>query len=502
MIPCQSVGVRHSMRVLRGLGAPLLVAALCACGSSGGHAFVADAGSDGSNDVSPAPASDGGGPTWVDASHGAPDATPDAAEAEAAPPPDESAPAVACSDGVPDVYQPPGGLPPMSPAHRGDVVRCAPDSTLSTSDVTTALQTAGVTGAAVKSGVNLYRIGFRTERGNGSEGMSSARVYLPQAPKSSPLPVIVVAHPTVGLAASCTPSMSPTSLADLALPWAGVQGYLVNRDPPYATLDAARALRKLLDPGAVSSQVLVVGYSQGGGAALSAQALARSYGADGDLVGVIVFAAEWPSRIDSFGYVNMLRDPTVLTVSTGLSKATVAVLREFEYFSNSVGLWAGGEGFPSASQAATVGAINSLCEVPLGGWLDANTQTVGDLIDDTLRTTFLACVDSGGVGCTDPGKSYYEFLDGNILKADPGGASILYVQGLLDQIMLPAEEAACNIAKLTSDGAPPQVCVDLAAVHTDVVKRNVVFAIQWGEAILAGTSLPSCAGDGMPACTP
>jgi hypothetical protein len=48
----------------------------------------------------------------------------------------------------------------------------------------------------------------------------------------------------------------------------------------------------------------------------------------------------------------------------------------------------------------------------------------------------------------------------------------------------------------------PQVCTDPTAEHTTVVQQNIMFAIQWGEALLAGKTLPTCSSAGMPTCTP
>jgi hypothetical protein len=79
---------------------------------------------------------------------------------------------------------------------------------------------------------------------------------------------------------------------------------------------------------------------------------------------------------------------------------------------------------------------------------------------------------------------------------------MVYVQGLLDYIMPAQSEAACNIAKLQADGVSPQVCVDPGAQHTNVVGRNMDFGLQWGQAVLKGTPLPTCSAIGMPACTP
>jgi hypothetical protein len=280
-------------------------------------------------------------------------------------------------------------------------------------------------------------------------------------------------------------------------------------------LDGARALRKLLPAAAFSSSVLAVGWSQGGGAVLSAQALAKSYGSDGTLAGVVAFAPEWPTRMNSFGFVDELNNPGELTIQTGISEDVVTVMREYAYFYNRVGPSDAGDAFPASARSGIDNAVSTLCQTPLGGYLQATAPHVGDIFDPTFAATTLACINQGGPdggtdagadggpGCVDPGLGYYNFLQQNILTADPSGPPILYVQGLLDVIMPPASEAACNLVKLANDGVFPQVCVDPGALHTNVVGRNMDFAIAWVQALLAGQKLPTtCPSTGLPACTP
>lgn len=437
--------------------------------------------------------------------------------ADAAVAPTVSVPALSCADALDAVYLTPAGLPPMTPSTRGDVVRCAFDSTLPLATVQSQVGAKGVT-TAMKSGVALYRVAFRTVRGDGSAGVSTARLYLPAAPAALPLPALVVGHPTDGLAAGCAPSKDATSNRDLALPWAGlgyavivpdyaglgnegVQSYLDNRDQAHAILDGARALRKLLPAAALSARVLAIGYSQGGGAVLSAQALASGYGADGELVGVVVFAPQWPTRLNSFGYVDQLRHPDALTISTGISQNVVTVMRTFAYFYNRVGVAHAGDGFPAGQRSAIDNAVTTLCQTPLGGFLQATATHVGDLFDPALRVALLACID-GTTGCVEPARSFYQALVANLVSADPAGAPVLYVQGLADYVMPAASEAACNIDKLHGDGVRPQVCVDALADHQGVVGRNMDFALGWASALLDGAALPACSGAGLPACTP
>ena len=90
----------------------------------------------------------------------------------------------------------------------------------------------------------------------------------------------------------------------------------------------------------------------------------------------------------------------------------------------------------------------------------------------------------------------------NFVTADATGAPILYLQGLADQIMLLAREAACNLVKLANDGVVAQLCVDGPADHETLVGRNLDFALGWAHALAGGGALPSCSSTGMPACTP
>jgi dienelactone hydrolase len=437
-------------------------------------------------------------------------------------------------DTLANVYVTPSNLPPAMPSTRGDILRCAFDSTLPLTTVASEVLAKGVMTTMLTS-VSIYRVEFRTTRGDGSDGASSARVYLPTTSAKLPLPVITIGHPTDGIAQSCAPSTDLTSNEDLALPWAGlgyvvivpdyaglgnggIQSYLDNHDQAYSVLDGARALRKLLPAGALSDSVLAVGWSQGGGAVLSAQALAKSYGSGGTLAGVIAFAPEWPSRLNSFGFVSELQNPTELTIATGISEDVVTVMGMYAYFYNRVGPTHADDGFPAAKRAQIDSAVTTLCQTPLGLNLQINEPLVGDLFDPTFNATMLACIDGGldggvadgggdagdaGPGCVDPGRSYYEFLQQNILTADPNGPPMLYVQGLADVIMPPASEAACNLVKLAKDGVTPQVCVDAQALHTNVVGRNMDFALSWAFALLGNEALPtSCPSTGLPACTP
>lgn len=422
--------------------------------------------------------------------------------------------AVPCADTPEQVYLAPVG--PVGDAQRGEIVRCTVDGLRDAADVRAKVGDRDDTSKA--SALRYVRIAYRTRRGDGRPGIGTARVMLPVSPAPGPLPVVVAAHPSEGLADQCAPSRDEGKLNEIATPLAargwpviapdfaglgneGTQGYLDNRDTGQSTLDAARALRRLLRPGAFSDKVVMTGYSQGGGAVLSAQALARTYGAGGTLVGVAAFAPQWPTRPNSFGFVDLLQKPDALTISFGITKPVVAVLRTYAWFAN-VGE-GHGLGIPGPTRATISDSVDNLCLVAFGGALQGAALRVRDFFDDGLRTGLLACfADPKASACSGAARAYHSFLVGNHLTADPKGAKILYVQGGADTIMPPAEEAACNVRKLRAEGAAPQVCWDALALHSNVVDRNVRTAMDWLAAVVAGTPLPTCASAELPSCTP
>jgi pimeloyl-ACP methyl ester carboxylesterase len=412
---------------------------------------------------------------------------------------------------------------------RGTILTCAQDVSYTVSDVTAKLAAKSVTGVVATSGMNFYRIAYRTYRDDGVPGISTAGVYLPTVPRALPMPVIAVAHPTEGLAASVTPSENATSLDDLALPWtahgfaviatdyagqgnAGVQGYTDNHDQAHSLLDSVRALRALLDPSVLDQRVLLVGYSQGGGAVLASQGLAGSYGAAGNVVAVVVFAAEYFGRNDSFGYQQLLENPTQLTIVTGVTRPVVATTRNYAFAYNVLGPSSATVTFPASLQSGVQSSIMSMGEVPFGGYIQGVAPTAGDLFDEGFRTSLLACLGSpvvaedGGAAtatCSGVASQFYAWMQNDLVAPDPAGAPVLYVQGLADTVMPPDQEASCNIGQLQAAGVDVQVCVDTPAEHTTVVPRNVGFALQWSEAKLYGGALPAYSSTGsMPACQP
>jgi hypothetical protein len=339
-------------------------------------------------------------------------------------------------------------------------------------------------------------------------------------PRAYPVPLAIVGHGSVGLADGCVPSITVDD--SLPLPYAargfaaiapdlaglgnaGTQDYLDNRAQGWQLLDGVRALRAVLAPGATAPQFLLSGYSQGGGAALSAQALARADGPDlGQLVATAVYAPEWPIRTNSFGYQDILEDPTQLTIATGLSRSSIAVMREYAFFENWVGAGHGVDALPAQFRDGASGAIQDLCLVELGGYVQGVMLHTGDLVDDTLRQGLVACIAGAGSagGCTGNAAAYYGAMVANVVPPDPQAGPTLIVQGLLDQIMAPANEAACIDQELVAAGVDASTCVVPFADHSNIMDNHALGAA-WAESIVDGGPRATCDQTfQLPACQP
>jgi pimeloyl-ACP methyl ester carboxylesterase len=439
----------------------------------------------------------------VDAIAPSPDATHDAAMLQ----PDASSnastdtPAVPCTGSAGDVY----AVAAQANAALGAILACAPADVLDEATVGSDVGSA----MTVTSAVKTYLVAYETRDGSGNPAVSTAR----------PVPIVVAAHGSVGLADSCVPSLGLDD--NLPLPYAGrgfaaiapdfaglgnagTQDYLNQRAQGWQLLDGARALRALLAPGVTAQDLILSGYSQGGGAAISAQSLIKADGEGiGQLVATVVYAPEWPESLNNFGYANILDNPTELTIETGLSYSSVAVLRQYAYFENHVGSGMGVTAEPSQFASGLQTAVQSQCLVGVGAYIQINMLHLSDLIDPTLRTDLLACIASEGpeAGCSGNAEAYYNFLLANEVPPDPTEGPILLVQGLDDLIMPAASEAACNYATLQSAGMDVDTCVFASADHTDIMDQHPS-GVAWAESVLAGGARAECdQSSQLPACS-
>jgi pimeloyl-ACP methyl ester carboxylesterase len=157
------------------------------------------------------------------------------------------------------------------------------------------------------AGTRAYRVLYHSTSSSGGDLAESGVVVVPGgSPPVGGFPVVSWAHGTTGVASGCAPSVTGTStlphLAALVrsgdivaatdyrgLGAPGQHPYLVGTSEAEDVLDAARAARSLVGR-AASDQVAVLGFSQGGQAALFAGELAPRYAPDLSLAGVAAVA--------------------------------------------------------------------------------------------------------------------------------------------------------------------------------------------------------------------
>jgi len=181
-------------------------------------------------------------------------------------------------------YRPPNPLP-YAPA--GTIVR----SQLLAADPT------------LPAGTRSYRVLYHSTSGSGGDMAESGVVVVPGgAPPVGGFPIVSWAHGTTGVASGCAPSVTGTStIPDLAalvrrheivaatdyrgLGTPGQHPYLVGTSEAEDVLDAARAARSLVGS-AASNAVAVIGFSQGGQAALFAGEVGPTYAPELFLAGV------------------------------------------------------------------------------------------------------------------------------------------------------------------------------------------------------------------------
>jgi len=418
---------------------------------------------------------------------------------------------IPCADGLDDVYVTPGGMPPWDETVLGDVVRCAPDEVLSVGEVHDRLIDAEIDDVVPFSGTAVYRIAYRTTRWEGEEGLGTARIFLPDTPDvDGPLPVVIAAHGTIGLADHCAPSLYPTVSRELILPFVGngfavvapdyaglgtegIQGYGDNRDTGHSVLDAGRALRGIVTPGSLADGAIVVGHSQGGGAALSAQALGQGYG-DGLVLGAIAYAPGWAYSTESLWLASHY---PYLTPWAG-TPAMAMTLALYADAANHLGPPYETLYFDPAIAEEVAELVEEECLLTLSIQIPLLAATLGGALSEEFVDTVAACLD-GSPFCGPPGEAYVQRAQDNLLSGDPAGGEILVLAGMLDEASTPAK-VACIVESLQDDGAPLQVCTDADAGHMDLPPRQASFAVDWARSLARGLPQTPCAESELPAC--
>ena len=269
-------------------------------------------------------------------------------------------PEIPCTDTDDSVYADPGDV---SSKANGTILKCAKDPDLTVDELHAAVDgtdggNLAYSGTAFTSGAHVYRVLYRTERGNGAPGYSSALVLLPATPRrawvrSCP---VVSAHGSRGQTGKCAPSHDDPAAAYVEedfqhqmYPLVGLgfpviapdlAGYAnfggANNPPPtysnrqdvgQSLLDGARALRNLI-PSSLTEQIVITGHSQGGSTALNALSLADTYGAGGVVTAVALYSPLWFSQV---GYAGILYSAVQSDFALDAGSAAVPVSLWYHY---------------------------------------------------------------------------------------------------------------------------------------------------------------------------
>jgi pimeloyl-ACP methyl ester carboxylesterase len=430
-------------------------------------------------------------------------------------------PPVACDADAAAYDSDPGSLAGTT---GGQVLRCGHDGSLDASEIDQLARSAGYTGATLGSGASIIRLSYRTERGTQppTPGFGAAVVLLPDHPRATSLPVIVVAHGTVGEGPACPISLDPvdganTYLAELAYPLVGggyavivpdyagyaafgetgnpPSGYHSAADEGMSVLDAARALRAV-QPALFTGDTVLVGHSQGGHAVLSALAMHATYGSGGNLAAVVAYAPSWFSMA-SFGA--LLEDPNDYPLATNADTIAASVWYHYSHAELLDGPGAGALLFAAAKRAQITQFFDQTC--------DPNEQvlaTMGTLPTDLFDPAFVSSVAFSAAlntGCNDDVCTTWlarYAADRPHITGDATSVPILVAYGDSDE-WIPADREVCGFDRLASDGANSTVCIVAGADHDGVVGARAQYVNEWIGSLTLGGTAPGTCGPGAQA---
>ncbi|HTJ41947.1 MAG TPA: alpha/beta hydrolase [Kofleriaceae bacterium] len=441
---------------------------------------------------------------------------------------DAAAPTVtlnqACTDTYDQIYADPTGLPAFDASHRGDVFRCGRDRYFDAASLDAITRLQGYTGAPLTSGVTMFRLAYRTERAVG-EGHSAAILFVPDHPRN-PSALVVYAHASAGVAPQCGPSrFDITTHGDwvdtnraplLALVGAGftvimpdfagygfgdaAPGYASAEDEAKSVLDATRAAKQLIPDAIRPTKVVLVGHSMGGHAVLSAHAMLSSYGADGDVIGVVGLAPFWIS--------NLAWGALMSADQLGYTTTNASYMLEYQldyYYGHGELIDGAGHGL-DLIQPGKRAAVSALLASGCLGDVADGMHTLGTYPSDYFDATAVDSLSKCGFNddCTTAPATTWgpRFIaDRPAIAAD--GPPIALWYGGADTTISPAY-AQCTdetLAKNVAGGTTTiQTCQDPGSDHISVPERNLDWVTAWIDAKLTGAKSPACAAPTSSTC--
>ncbi|HEY4117083.1 MAG TPA: hypothetical protein VGM56_04485, partial [Byssovorax sp.] len=346
--------------------------------------------------------------------------------------------AIACHDRPQVLYDALAWRGDVDEAARGEIIACTDDGPRDVRDLDRALE--GVHAwppRPLVASAHVYRVAYKTHRGNGAPAVGVASVAVPDHPRSGV--AIVEAHGTRGLSVLCAPSHGGESpLAYASQGFVAIEpdyaGYGVGEAPPAwldsvdeaaSVLDAARAAERFV-PEAHLSRVVLVGQSEGGHAVLSAQSLARASG-DGDrVVGVIAAAPLW---FDPRAFADVAMSDTPIE---GPFEARLLSFALYYFYGHAELRDGPGQGKRLLERGARTDAkreIATSCAGNVVEELERARPAPSSLLAPALVAAFRACF-VRGEGCDEePVKTWRARFEHDLPKLDPAGAPVVAWNG-------------------------------------------------------------------------
>ena len=469
---------------------------------------------------------------------------------------------VPCEDEAASLYADPGELP----QGQGDIIRCVDDGlvtqaeikerldalTSDTRDEPEAIANGGgvlnvYEGRDPQGGTHVYRVLYRTERGNGDPGSSVALMYVPEHEPKAKVPLMLMARGSRGQAPNCAASLTtdgPVTSTDSpdgryvqddleALVWplvasgfavavtdsAGYANYGAPGNPPSAYadvqdagksfLDSGHALHKLL-PNGTTSDVLMVGLSQGGHTVLGSLQVANDYPAPGKILAAAVYSPLWFAQ-------RVWGVATSSVAGAGglyLNQSSAVPVALWYHYTHAELLDGPGEGvklFKPELQSVIKDFVDTTCwsqryqkledaiTNPPEAGITAGAFFNQDFIDAVGLSAFnRTCENSPDKALCEKWMARYH-ADHPVLTGNAAKVPILVAYGLKDTRIIP-KRFKCGVEKLMQGASPLEFCIDPEANHGGVVLRQSSYVNDW-LASKAGGAAPtsSCPSDVPPA---
>ncbi len=395
----------------------------------------------------------------------------------------------------------------------GEILACAKGEALSASEVDSLARSAEYRGPSLTRSLTAYRIVYATRRGTPSTppAYSEAVILVPETQRAARVPAIVIAHGTMGLGADCRLSQegerqAGSYLAELGYPLAAngyvvilpdyagysstlaavkpISGYHTSRDETFSVMDAARALRSF-KPGAFSRDLVLVGHSQGGHAALSSLALADD---TQPISAVVALAPSW-FPMASFGGLIAV-SPFYDTVKDA---DTIAASVWYHYAHAELFEGDGLRPFKAEKAALVEDFVRNQCDH------DA-VKALGDHLTDIFDKSFgleVAGAAAFNAPClTDRCRRWMKYYadDRPHIPAARAQTPVLYIHGE-DDVWIPPERAQCGVDRLHQDGVNVTSCFVPDAKHDEAVGQRGDYAARWIAWKFLGEPEPGACGD-------